>query len=123
MTLRTRIVAIAVCAGVALAAPALYAHMKFVKSVPAADATVASPPATVQVWFTEAPDRAVSKLELKGPAGAVRLGALTVDADKSMHAAIEGDVADGAYTVDWQAAGNDGHVQKGSYAFSVRRTR
>lgn len=108
---------------VALLSVTVLAHMKMVKSLPAADAALGVAPAKVQMWFSETPDKAVSKLVLTGPSGPVKLGALTVDADHSMSASVEGTVGDGAYTVDWQAAGDDGHVQKGSFAFSVRRTR
>lgn len=99
------------------------AHMKLTKSMPAADAALAGKPAKVQIWFTQAPDKAVSKITLSGAAGEVKLGALTVEADKSMSAAVEGMTPDGAYKVSWQAAGDDGHVQKGEYSFTVRQTR
>ncbi len=101
----------------------LLAHMAFSKSLPAKDSVVAAKPAKVQIWFSQAPDKAVSKMTLSGGAGEVKLGAITVDADKSMSAAVEGAMADGAYTVAWQAAGDDGHVQKGEFAFSVRQTK
>lgn len=101
----------------------VFAHMKFAKSLPAADAVVAARPAKIQVWFTQAPDKAVSKLTLIGPSGDVKLGALAVEADKSMSATIDGAASDGAYTVAWQAAGDDGHVQKGEFGFTVRQTR
>lgn len=99
------------------------AHMKLTKSLPAADAVVAAKPARVQIWFTETPDKAVSRITLTGPAGEVKLGALTIEADKSMSAAVDGATADGSYKVSWQAAGDDGHQQKGEYSFSVRQTR
>ncbi|MCC6990408.1 MAG: copper resistance protein CopC [Acidobacteria bacterium] len=99
------------------------AHMKLAKSMPAAGAVVAGKPAKVQIWFTQAPDRAVSKITVSGASGEVKLGALTVDADKSMSATVDGATPDGTYTVAWQAAGDDGHVQKGDYTFSVRQTR
>jgi len=107
--------------GLALSSTVL-AHMALSKSLPAKDAVVASKPARVQLWFSQGPDLAVSKLTLTGPSGAVKLGALAADADKSLAAAVEGETPDGAYTVAWQAAGDDGHVQKGQFAFSVRRT-
>lgn len=99
------------------------AHMRLTKSLPAAAAVVAGKPAKVQVWFTQAPDKAVSKLTLTGPSGEVKLGALAVEADKSMSAAVDGATPDGSYKVAWQTAGDDGHVQKGEYSFSVRSTR
>jgi methionine-rich copper-binding protein CopC len=29
-------------------------------------------------------------------------------------------MADGRYTVNWQTAGDDGHLQKGTFAFTVK---
>lgn len=99
------------------------AHMKMEKSLPAADSTITSKPAKVQLWFTQAPDKAVSRITLSGPSGEVKLGPVEVGADKSISAAVQGATPDGAYKVAWQAAGDDGHVQKGEYAFTVRQTR
>lgn len=96
------------------------AHMKAAKMEPAADATVASV-SKLQVWFTQAPDPKVSKLELAGPSGPAKLAGFQVTADKSIVANVDGTLADGRYTVRWRAAGNDGHVQKGEYTFTVRR--
>lgn len=98
------------------------AHMKLTKSLPAADAVVAGKPAKVQIWFTETPDKAVSKITVTGPSGDVKLGALAIE-EKSMSATVDGATPDGSYKVSWQAAGDDGHQQKGEYSFSVRQTR
>lgn len=106
----------------ALVAPVL-AHMKQVKSSPAADATLTTAPKEVQVWFTEAPDAAVSKLTVAGPSGPVKVGPVHAMPDKSIMGAVDGLTADGKYTVQWQSAGSDGHVQKGEFAFTVRLTR
>lgn len=99
----------------------IWAHMKAAKMEPAADATVAAPPTRIQIWFTQAPDAKVSKLELVGPGGAVKLKGFHVTAEKSIVADVEGSLADGRYTARWQSAGKDGHVQKGEYAFTVKR--
>jgi hypothetical protein len=121
MTRRIRTAALAVAATL-LVAITLSAHTKAVKTLPAADATVAAP-TTVQVWFNETPDVKVSKLTLEGPSGAVKLGAVKAAAENSIAAAVEGAVADGKHTVSWQTAGKDGHVIKGTFAFTVRQTR
>jgi methionine-rich copper-binding protein CopC len=105
---------------VAASAATVLAHMKASKMEPAADATVASP-ARLQIWFTQAPDPKVSKLELTGPAGVAKLSGFQVTAEKSIVAMVDGTLADGRYTVRWQSAGDDGHVQKGEYAFTVKR--
>lgn len=110
------LVAIALFAGVAT----LQAHMKLEKSQPAANATIAQPQPHVQIWFSEAPDLAVSKMEIKGPSDKTRLVQLHV-MDKSLMAMVEGGMPDGVYTVTWQAAGKDGHIQKGDFTFTVKR--
>jgi methionine-rich copper-binding protein CopC len=113
--------AIAFTVAVAVSTATLLAHMKATKMEPAADSTVATSPTRVQVWFTQAPDPKVSKLELSGPAGAVKLTGLQITTEKSVVASVDGSLADGRYTARWQSAGDDGHVQKGEFAFTVKR--
>jgi len=63
MTRRTMFGAVA---GVALAMSAtVLAHMKLTKSLPAADSMGSKPP-QIQIWFTQAPDKAVSKIGVSG---------------------------------------------------------
>ena len=40
--------------------------------------------------------------------------------DKSMMADLKAHLSDGNYVVSWQAAGDDGHVSKGEFKFSVK---
>ncbi len=98
----------------------LLAHMKLEKSEPAANAVVTAPMPHVQVFFSEPPDVKVSKLEIKGPSAATKLVQMHV-MDKSLMAMVEGDMPNGTYTVSWQAAGKDGHIQKGDFTFTVKR--
>lgn len=100
-----------------------FAHMKLSKTLPAADSTVTTKLEKVQVWYTQKPDKAVSKLTLTGPGGEVALGAVAVGDDKSMSAAVQGATVEGSYRVAWQTAGDDGHVQKGEFSFTLRQTR
>jgi methionine-rich copper-binding protein CopC len=100
--------------------PTLSAHMKVEKSEPAANATVSAPLKSVQVFFSEAPDLKVSSMTIKGPSAKTTLTMLHV-MDKSLMAMVEGDTPDGTYTVSWQSAGDDGHVQKGDFTFTVKR--
>jgi methionine-rich copper-binding protein CopC len=115
-------VIIAVAAVLALGST-LSAHMKFAKAAPAASSSVTAPPSSIQVWFTEAPDPKVSKLDLKGPAGPVKLTDLHVMDKMSLMALVGDAMPDGAYTVSWQSAGDDGHVQKGEFTFTVKRAK
>jgi methionine-rich copper-binding protein CopC len=97
------------------------AHTKLEKSEPAAGATVAAPK-QIQLWFNEKIDVAVSKIELTSPSGTVELGPPHSMGGKTLMAAVTGKIAAGTYTVAWQTAGDDGHVVKGDYTFSVSST-
>lgn len=106
-------------AAVFLAVPVvLSAHMKFEKATPAPDSTVNAPLKTIQVWFSEAPDPKVSRIEIVGPDGPVKISGMHA-MEKSLMVMIDGATPGGAYTVNWQSAGDDGHVQKGEFKFTV----
>jgi copper resistance protein C len=105
--------------GVALVA-VLQAHMKVEKTEPADGATLGAAPPHVQLILSEKPDLKVTKLELAGASGKVTLGPAHMMGDKALMAAVTGKMAPGKYTVNWQTAGDDGHVQKGSFAFTVK---
>lgn len=119
-TLRAVFVTMVTLALVSAASASLQAHMKLEKSDPAANAVVSAPLKHVQVSFNEAPDLKVSRLELKGPSPATRLVQLHAMGN-SLMAMVEGEMPDGAYTVSWQAAGQDGHIQKGEFTFTLKR--
>ena len=103
---------------VALAVP-LYAHMKIEKTEPATDSTISTAPKQIQVWFNETPDIKVTKMSLSGPSGEAKVAAPRVDG-KAITAAVTGPLADGAYTATWQSAGDDGHLQKGEFKFTLK---
>jgi methionine-rich copper-binding protein CopC len=106
---------------IALAAAAtLSAHMAYSKSMPAKDAALSESPDHVQVWFTQDPEPAVSRLSLEGPNGEVPIGETTVGDEKSLVATVPAALAPGSYTVKWRSAGDDGHALRGDIAFSVR---
>ncbi|MGE0451281.1 MAG: copper resistance protein CopC [Vicinamibacterales bacterium] len=119
-TLRTLIGVVVTLAVLSTSSALLQAHMKLEKSEPAADAVVKEPLKHVQVFFSEAPDLKVSKLEIKGPSAQTKLVQLHVMGN-SLMAMVEGDMPDGAYTISWQAAGDDGHIQKGEISFTLKR--
>jgi methionine-rich copper-binding protein CopC len=103
----------------ALATLAL-AHNKLLKSAPAAGAALTTSPARVEMWFDEKPDLAVTRIAVKGPAGAVETGPAHANAKTSIVTDFKGKLADGQYVVSWQTAGDDGHVSKGDFSFSVK---
>ena len=96
------------------------AHTALKKSEPAAGKIVTAVPKQIQLWFNEKIDVAVSKIELKGPSGKVDLSPAHAMGDNSLMAGVSGKVADGIYTVAWQAAGDDGHVVKGAFKFTLK---
>ena len=98
------------------------AHLATTKTMPEANTTVAESPDRVQVWFTQDPDPAISKLTLEGSEGEVALGETTVADEKSLVATVTTELAPGRYTVSWRAAGDDGHVRRGDFAFTLRAT-
>jgi methionine-rich copper-binding protein CopC len=103
-----------------LAGPA-WAHMALSKAAPSDKATVTVAPTQLQLWFTQKPDTKVSRVLLSGAAGEVKLGELKLVDERSLIAPIEGTLADGLYTVAWQSAGDDGHIQKGQVTFTLKR--
>jgi len=105
-------------AGVLAAPVVLSAHMKLEKATPAPDSTVSAPLKTIQMWFSEAPDPTVSKIEVVGPEGPVKATGLHA-MEKSLMVTIDGPTPAGTYKVNWQSAGDDGHVQKGEFKFTV----
>ena len=112
----------ALAAAVVLAT-SVQAHTKLEKSEPADGATVSRAPTMVHLFFNEKPDLKVSKVTLVGPSGNVELGPAHSMAEKDIMAAITGAVANGKYTVNWQTAGKDGHVQKGAFSFTVKKAQ
>ena len=96
------------------------AHTKLEKSEPAAGAVVTAAPNQIQLWFNEKLDAAVSKIDLTSPSGKVDLGPPHVTTDKALMAGISGKLGDGTYTVAWQTAGDDGHLVKGDFTFTVK---
>ena len=98
---------------------AVSAHMAYSKSVPAQNATVSKSPSELQVWFTQDPEPAVSRLSLQGPTGEISLGKTIVDKDRSIAASVENSLSPGSYIVSWRAAGDDGHVLRGEFSFTV----
>ena len=109
------------CLALAVAAVATgAAHMTVQKTAPEADAVLPESPHHIQVWFTQSPDPLISRLTLEGAGGAVALGETEVRGDRSLMAMLPSELGAGAYTVRWRTAGDDGHTQRGEFAFTVR---
>ena len=103
-------------------ATAAFAHLKAVNTSPEDGATLSGPVRTLRVWFNQEPDLPLSKLELEGPQGEMKLEGLHTMGEKDLMVRVTGRMPDGSYTARWQTAGDDGHVLKGEWKFTVDRT-
>ena len=99
-----------------------WAHAKLLSSVPAANGILSAAPAEIILTFNEAVTlisfKIVDQDGKEHPAGgpARRDGA-------TVHLPIAGPLMDGSYTVNYRAAGNDGHAMNATLAFSVRSAK
>ena len=98
---------------------AALAHNHLLKTEPSGSASLQSAPQHIVLWFQETPDLTVTKLEVKGPAGAVDLGPVHLMPNNSIMADVKGKLPTGQYVVTWQTAGDDGHVSRGDFTFNV----
>lgn len=105
----------------ALGALPLLAHSKPKSMVPAADATVSSPP-ELSVFFTEPLEPKFSSLNLTDEKGAPISNAKSVvDSSDQKHMTLAlPRLAPGIYHVHWVTAATDGHRMDGSYSFKVK---
>ena len=93
------------------------------KSFPEKDSSVESP-SEIRLWFNQVPELSVSRIELKHGTQAMKVGKVAATDDpKSFTVEVLESLADGAYTVAWRTAGDDGHVERGTFDFSVANTR
>jgi len=103
---------------VAFAIP-LHAQMKIESTDPAANSMNNIAPRQIQISFNEAPIFGLTKINLTGPTGGVKLAALVFDG-KSVSAAVVGVLPDGTYIATWQSAGNNRQVRRGQFRFTVK---
>ena len=114
-------VAFGIVAAVLMAGPfssLALAHNQLLKTDPAAKAVLKVAPARVQFWFEEKPDMTVTKIAVKGPSGVIETTVHTVS-EKVLAADFKTKLAPGEYTVTWQTAGDDSHISKGEFTFTV----
>ena len=107
-----------------IAAPrTAFAHAHLVKSAPTAGARIGTVPHVIQLWFSEAPEAALTVITLTAANGqAIPLGMMTAapNTPVSVMVAIDGALAPGDYTVTWRTvAADDGHPSNGNFSFTV----
>lgn len=100
--------------------PAL-AHAHPHETVPAANATVPTPPKAVSLTFDEDLQPTMSRVEVKEDGHVVSVGKGTADAKNARLLSVPLAKAHaGKYTVTWHALATDGHASSGSYTFTVK---
>ena len=90
---KTKRVALVAGAAVAVLWPALlWAHAHLTRSEPVAKSAGAIVPSVIRLWFSEAPEVALSTITLKDSAGdAIPLGPVTGDSSKQVTKPRKGD--------------------------------
>lgn len=99
---------------------ALQFHAHLTRSYPMKDSTVTVAPPEIQLWFSERPERAVSRIILVAPDSVRTPLALAPATDDTLLIAgtVPGGLKPGQYTVIWRTASHDGHPVRGRFQFS-----
>ena len=124
-TLKRLMFAAAFASGICtIATPALpaAAHADIVSSEPAAGSTIAKLPERIRAVFDEKLQPVGTRIRLfdaQNKEVALEKGAIDPADPKAFIVPLP-KLASGAYTVQWTALSEDGHSEKGSYAFTLR---
>jgi copper resistance protein C len=98
-------------------------HLSLKAAFPAKDTTLTSAPDAVRLWLSEPADLAATKIEVKNASGAVVPTAALTRGERRedpVVALFTTPPGNGRYVIDWRAMSKDGHVVKGTHAFTVR---
>ncbi len=109
----------AVC-GAVLAAPPALAHTQLTGSTPDHGTTVAAPPSTVVLRFSEPVDAATGQIAVTHPDGTVTRPRTTMRGAAASAPFPPGSA--GRYTVAYRVVSADGHPVAGIIAFTVTRS-
>lgn len=112
--------ALAALAALVLASAAL-AHAMLQRASPAVGSRVSSPPARVELWFSEPLEPAFSTLKVLDASGRqVDKRDVAVDASEPRHIAVSvPELPRGRYRVVWRAVSVDSHATSGDHTFDV----
>lgn len=96
-------------------------HFGLSKSSPDAEATVEAP-SEIRLWFTEEPQEGTTSIRvIEAEEAGVHVMEVTQDPDDptSFYAELHGTLPARTYTVAWRGMGQDGHVVRDSFEFTV----
>jgi methionine-rich copper-binding protein CopC len=96
-------------------------HFGLAKSIPEADSSVPSPEA-VQLWFTQIPQDNSVGIRLINPAGdLLETGPIMQDSEDQKRYSVQAKnkLTAGTYMIAWRGIGDDGHVVRDEFSFTV----
>jgi methionine-rich copper-binding protein CopC len=99
------------------------AHAQLSSATPAADGTIATSPAELDLTFSEDINLIFSGVEVVGPNGSnieIDEAFLAPDDESTLIVPIPSTLPAGIYTVNWHVLSKDGHKIHGSYTFTVK---
>lgn len=111
-----------------LVAGAAARHLKLIRSVPAANARLATSPSEVRLWFTQRPELTVTSIKITSGSGSTAVErtlaplARAAAAGAPITAPVGAALAPGHYEVAWRTMARDGHVLNGVIPFDVGGT-
>jgi hypothetical protein len=102
--------------------PVAHAHAMLDRASPAVGSTVASPPRSVSLTFTENIEPALSSVRVEDASGArVDQGKPQLDRGRNVLRVNLKPLAPGGYKVIWKVLSVDTHSTEGSFTFQVGR--
>ncbi len=120
-TVQALALSVAIIGGLVAARPADIPHFALSRSAPEADAAVESP-SEIRLWFNEEPAEGTTQIRLVGAEEAgIHVEDVAQDEEDARSFAIElhGTLDPGTYTVSWRGMGDDGHVVRNTFDFTV----
>ena len=106
-----------------LVAPAgALAHLGLRRSTPSDGAHLAAAAREIRLDFTESVDAAIARIRLIGPSDInVPISALrnAGDSGRVITATVKGALQPGAYRIEWQVVGRDGHPVRGTVTYVI----
>src|SRR5215510_5172432 len=117
----SRLIAMVLGVGLALAPIAALAHAHLDHANPAVGSTVAQSPKEVSLWFTEALEAKFSTIEVRDAQGrSVQAGPATLARDNTAQLRVPlKPLSPGTYKVIWRVLSVDTHRTEGDFTFRV----
>jgi copper transport protein len=107
--------------GLGLNSPSARAHANLVRSEPAENAALETPPSAVLLWFSEKPELRLTHIQVVDASG-TRYDNDDLEAVEAtnLRITLKTEMPDAVYTVIWKTVSTvDGHRTAGSFAFTV----